>query len=199
MVPVPHVGCTPLTLTKTLQTGQKDFVTSQALEGETICSLESWLRRRYDGFLKLYSQEEIYARSTNFDRTLISARATLTGLCTNHRLHHIPIHTSPLEKDIMLYREHTECDKSTQNKKLLEETQFIKRKLEDNKDLLEYLSLHTGWPILSFLQLAILYDTIVTEEFYNMTLPHWTKAVFPGGQFGQLRNFSPCWIVLTSR
>ena len=88
----------------------------------------------------------------------------------------------------MLYSEHTECDKLTQLKKLLEESQFIKSKLENNKDLLEYLSLHTGWSISSIVQLEGLYDTLLTEEFFNKTLPHWTDAVFPGGQFGQLRN-----------
>merc|ERR1719318_119760 len=152
---------------------------------ENHLQLGYWLRKRYHGFLKLYNQEEIYARSTNIDRTLISTRLTLTGLCTNHPLHHVPIHTSPLEKDILLYSEHTECEKLTQLKKLFEENKLLK-KLKVYKDLLEYLNMHTERSILSFSELYYLYDTLATEEFYNKTLPRWTKAVFPGGLFGEL-------------
>ena len=59
---------------------------------------------------------------------------------------------------------------------------------EDNKDLFEYISKHSGWSIKSVEKLDWIYDALLIDDFYNKTLPAWTQAVFPGGKFEQLRN-----------
>ncbi|KAJ8944268.1 hypothetical protein NQ318_009645 [Aromia moschata] len=43
--------------------------------------LGKWFRNRYDSFLpKIYSPDDIYVRSSDVDRTLMSAAANLAGL-----------------------------------------------------------------------------------------------------------------------
>ncbi|CAH2016653.1 unnamed protein product [Acanthoscelides obtectus] len=74
--------------------------------------LGQWLRQRYDNFLpKEYSEKDIYVRSTDVDRTLMSAEANLAGLYpptssqmwdTNLKWQPIPVHTMPEREDALL-------------------------------------------------------------------------------------------------
>jgi lysosomal acid phosphatase len=71
--------------------------------------LGQWLRERYSEFLpEAYSREDIYIRSTDVDRTLMSAASNLAGLYppeggqiwnTNIKWQPIPIHTVPENMD----------------------------------------------------------------------------------------------------
>uniref|UniRef100_A0AC11BG08 Acid phosphatase 2, lysosomal n=1 Tax=Ovis aries TaxID=9940 RepID=A0AC11BG08_SHEEP len=67
------------------------------------------LRQRYRGFLNAsYHRQEVYVRSTDFDRTLMSAEANLAGLFPpdgmqrfnpNISWQPIPVHTVPIAED----------------------------------------------------------------------------------------------------
>uniref|UniRef100_A0A8B9XXS1 Lysosomal acid phosphatase n=1 Tax=Bos mutus grunniens TaxID=30521 RepID=A0A8B9XXS1_BOSMU len=67
------------------------------------------LRQRYHGFLNTsYHRQEVYVRSTDFDRTLMSAEANLAGLFPpdgiqrfnpNISWQPIPVHTVPIAED----------------------------------------------------------------------------------------------------
>merc|ERR1712222_253928 len=63
----------------------------------------------------------------------------------------------------------------------------MKRILESHSELLDYISEHSGRPVTNVMELDYLYDTLLVETIYNKTLPEWTKAVFPGGEFERLR------------
>jgi lysosomal acid phosphatase len=74
--------------------------------------LGQWLRQRYNEFLpEVYSREDIYVRSTDVDRTLMSAASNLAGLYPpegdqkwnkNVDWQPIPIHTVPEKMDEVL-------------------------------------------------------------------------------------------------
>lgn len=49
----------------------------------------------------------------------------------------------------------------------------------ENSELYEYLSKHTGSNITSVLKVESLYNTLQIEELNNLTLPEWTKPVYP--------------------
>uniref|UniRef100_A0A670ZG42 Acid phosphatase 2, lysosomal n=1 Tax=Pseudonaja textilis TaxID=8673 RepID=A0A670ZG42_PSETE len=63
-------------------------------------ALGKFLRERYAGFLSpSYKPQEIYVRSTDYDRTIMSAQANLMGLYPNSHPEipwkPVPIHTVP--------------------------------------------------------------------------------------------------------
>uniref|UniRef100_A0A8C6XKC7 Testicular acid phosphatase n=1 Tax=Naja naja TaxID=35670 RepID=A0A8C6XKC7_NAJNA len=72
-------------------------------------ALGKFLRERYAGFLSpSYKPQEIYVRSTDYDRTIMSAQANLMGLYPNSHPEipwkPVPIHTVPAKYDKV--REH---------------------------------------------------------------------------------------------
>ena len=77
-------------------------------------NLGQYLRMRYSGFLnKKYHKEEVYARSSDLDRTIMSAQANLAGLYPpedhrdvwnkNIRWQPVPIHTLHASIDNVRY------------------------------------------------------------------------------------------------
>nr|DBA24882.1 TPA: hypothetical protein GDO54_012479 [Pyxicephalus adspersus] len=75
--------------------------------------LGKYLRKRYTGFLnETYTAQEVFVRSTDVDRTLMSVQANLAGLFppTGRQLWNpsipwqpIPVHTIPYANDYMLH------------------------------------------------------------------------------------------------
>lgn len=74
--------------------------------------LGQYIRKRYNGFLSpIYSPYEIFYRSSDYNRTLVSAQANLAGLyfpskeelfIKNLNWRPIPVHTLPKEEDKVL-------------------------------------------------------------------------------------------------
>lgn len=149
--------------------------------------LGQWLRKRYSHLLSnLYTPYDIYIRSTDCDRTLMSAEANLAGLYppegseiwSNIKWMPIPIHTAPENEDHVLAakkycpRYNTELDKVLSSPE-------IKKINKNNEKLYAYLTEKSGDKISSLKTLEYLYNTLFIENLYNMTLPEWTKTVFP--------------------
>ena len=163
-------------------------------------NLGQWLRQRYDGFLSYnYSEEEIYVRSTDKDRTLMSAQSNLAGLYppsgywewdSDLAWQPIPVHTLPMEMDKLLFNHHTECPRLDEKKKQLKSSSYMKSIYDDNKDLFDYISAHSGWSVKTVEKLDFIYDSLLVETKNNKTLPEWTKSIFPGGRFEKLRNIA---------
>jgi len=162
--------------------------------------LGKWLRERYSGFISdTYSEDEILVRSTDVDRTLMSAEANLAGMFPpsgylqwNPELvwQPIPVHTVPQEEDYLL-SSHATCPRFEKlHKGVLETSEFSKKIYKENHKLFEYISTHAGENITDIVKLDYVYDTLLIENIYSLKLPEWTKKVFPAGKFKDLRDLS---------
>ncbi|XP_071746219.1 prostatic acid phosphatase [Lepeophtheirus salmonis] len=151
--------------------------------------LGQYLRKRYDGFLNAtYSKEDIFIRSTDFDRTLMSALSNLAGLYPpegsqiwnpNLLWQPIPVHTVPGIHDIILGSQF-ECPKFKLLRNItINKDPYFKALNEKYKLLYSYVTKHSGQLIDNIEYITYIHDTLFIEELYNKSLPEWTKKVYP--------------------
>lgn len=150
--------------------------------------LGQWLRKRYNGLIgDIYTPEDIYIRSTDIDRTLMSAQANLAGLYApkgkdiwnpDIAWQPIPVHTEKEKHDKLLAMKKPCPAYETAYKALLASEEF-KRIRTKYSQLFEYLTEQTGEKIDSLERAQYLYSALFIEQHNNMTLPDWTKTVFP--------------------
>ncbi|KAF5285088.1 hypothetical protein FQA39_LY16777 [Lamprigera yunnana] len=160
--------------------------------------LGQWLRNRYQNFLnKQFNVSEIRVSSTDTDRTLMSAESNLAGLYppVNNQVWNpelnwqpIPIHTVPEKMDYLLAMKKP-CDKyKALTIELLNSDEFVKIN-NQNSDLYSYLSENTGRLVNDPFSLQNIYNILFIEESNNLTLPNWTKSVYPS-KLKPLSDFS---------
>lgn len=150
--------------------------------------LGKWLRRRYNSLLnETYSNQEVYIQSTDVDRTLMSALSNLAGMFPpkgkdiwNEGLawQPIPIHTIPENEDSVLANKKP-CPAYKYALSKLLHTEFFQKLDKRFASLYEYLTKMTGRKINTLETAEKIYDTFVIEEKYNLTLPEWSKKVYP--------------------
>nr|XP_028557695.1 testicular acid phosphatase isoform X2 [Podarcis muralis] len=112
-------------------------------------ALGRFLRERYAGFLSAsYKPQEIYIRSTDYDRTLMSAQANLMGLYPSSdpeiSWRPVPIHTVPTKYDKLLKPPTRNCLRYQQ---LMGETINLpsyQAKMETWKGFMREMANHTG-------------------------------------------------------
>nr|XP_022906209.1 prostatic acid phosphatase-like [Onthophagus taurus] len=166
--------------------------------------LGQYFRERYGDFLpKKYTEKQVYVRSTDVDRTLMSAAANLAGLFPPEGAQvwdkdipwqPIPIHTEPELEDAFLASKKP-CAKYDILYNNMINSEEMKKLNFENKDLYEYLNKHSGENIKDFDAMGYLYNNLFIENYMNFTLPEWTKEVFPD-KMKPLSDFSfalPCY------
>ncbi|KRT78746.1 Phosphatase [Oryctes borbonicus] len=148
--------------------------------GKMIRAEYSWFTPQY------YLANDVYVFSSYADRCQMSAQLLLAGL-------YPPVGEQIWNKDLLwqpipIYSVARSADdkialKRTCPKYLyaLQEARknYLKQIDEDNKELYDYLSKHTGDTIQGILALEFLFNTLEIEYLNNLTLPEWTKGVFP--------------------
>ncbi|CAG0896214.1 unnamed protein product [Darwinula stevensoni] len=149
------------------------------------------IRKRYEGFLNpMYDESEVLVRSTDYDRTLMSAQANLAGLYPpqgnqiwnpNLAWQPIPIHTVPVSEDYLLFPDST-CRAVTEEMDSLKDRYSFVRDLMDRaKKVLVEIQTFTGLdPNENVLgQVDSLSDTLAIEASLNYTLPLWANGIYP--------------------
>ncbi|KAL0849925.1 hypothetical protein ABMA28_011852 [Loxostege sticticalis] len=142
-------------------------------------------RNYYANFLnEEYYEKEVYVRSSDKSRCMMSASTFLAGLYppTERQMWHpelpwqpIPVHSLPRELDNIV----AGTKKCKAWKAMYEE--LLAEKNADPKftELFDHLSKHTNQSMRSVLDVDFLYSTLLTEQEANLKIPEWTRNVFP--------------------
>ncbi|KAI4591280.1 hypothetical protein MJG53_020289 [Ovis ammon polii x Ovis aries] len=146
--------------------------------------LGEYIRKRYENFLnESYKHEQVHVRSTDIDRTLMSAMTNLAALFPPEGIsiwnpslpwQPIPVHTVPVSEDQLLYLPFRNCPRfqELQSETLISE-EFQKR-LHPYKDFIEVLPKLTGYHDQDLFGIwSKVYDPLFCEGVHNFTLPSW--------------------------
>lgn len=141
--------------------------------------LGKFFRRRYRSLLGNgeYSRDKVYIQSTDSDRTIMSAAANLAGLFPLKKRNMwteemnwqpIPIHSKPDRLDYFV----ANCSHFNILQKNYMESSARKAWNDKHRLLLTYLTFHSGMPLKTPRDVAVLYDTLKVQSMRNMT---WVK------------------------
>ncbi|CAG9807128.1 unnamed protein product [Chironomus riparius] len=154
--------------------------------------LGKWLRQRYNSLVSdKYNPDEMIVRSTDMDRTLMSALSDLSGFYPpkgvdvwNEEIawQPIPVHTVPEKLDDLLAAKKSCPVYDYELKKLYKSAEF-KAYDKKYKPLYKYLTENSGKKVDSLQSVQNIFSCLHIEEIYNFTLPEWTKAVYPKKMF----------------
>ncbi|KAM4537949.1 lysosomal acid phosphatase-like [Fundulus diaphanus] len=148
--------------------------------------LGQFLRTRYKNFLnESYHRHEVLVRSTDYDRTLMSAEANLAGLYPPKgrqmfrpglKWQPIPVHTVPQSEERLLSFPLGDCPRY---KQLMNETEHTAEFLNVTtayRDFMELLKSKTALKNVSVKTVWSVYDTLFCESCHNMSAPDWVTS-----------------------
>ncbi|XP_025830395.1 venom acid phosphatase Acph-1-like [Agrilus planipennis] len=147
------------------------------------------LRRQYSDFLGAYNTDVVHATSTDFDRTKMTALLVLAGLFPpaeeqkwdkSLRWLPIPYHYEKHIDDFVLRRPNEYCPAYMKELKRVLASDEVQKVLDDNSNVFEYISKHSGKNMTTLADMFSIYQTLSAEDYMNLTLPKWTSRVFPG-------------------
>ncbi|KAG5673760.1 hypothetical protein PVAND_003780 [Polypedilum vanderplanki] len=154
--------------------------------------LGKWFRARYNSLVSdKYNPDEMLVRSTDMDRTLMSAMSNLAGFYPPKDLdiwneeiqwQPIPVHTTPEKLDEILAAKKSCPVYDYELKKLYKSPEF-KAYDQKYKPIYKYLTQYAGKKVDSIQSVQNIYSCLHIEQIYNFTLPEWTKEVFPDKMF----------------
>ncbi|KAK3593231.1 hypothetical protein CHS0354_012311 [Potamilus streckersoni] len=150
-------------------------------------SMGQFLHERYvqTKFLhSSYKRAEVYVRSTNIDRTLMSAYCVLAGLFPPDPAQEwsqtlnwqpIPVHAVPLNEDYLFFTE-TNCPNwDDLHSKFLESDPFYLDTIKENQDLIDLISQTAPGVERSWDGLEGVLDPLFCQNQHNMSLPAWSQ------------------------
>ncbi|XP_050996156.1 prostatic acid phosphatase [Acomys russatus] len=146
--------------------------------------LGSYVRRRYGTFLnESYKHDQVYVRSTDVDRTLMSAMTNLAALFPPEGIsiwnpslpwQPIPVHTVSLSEDRLLYLPFADCPRFQELKSETLQSEEFQKRLQPYKSFIETLPSLSGFPGQDLFGIwSKVYDPLFCEGVHNLTLPSW--------------------------
>jgi len=179
------------------------MLTQKGMRGEYV--LGKFFEKRYVEDYKLlnatYIHREIYIRSTDIERTLMSAQTQLNGLYPpkGHQIWRdnldwqpIGIHVVPLKEDYLLAVFDYPCPRYFKlNAAGKTEPGYIKMTLQ-YKDLLAYVSENSGKQI-DVSTMFKIRDPLICEKSHNMTLPDWVLNGTTYEDIGKVSDYGMGW------
>ncbi|XP_059378775.1 lysosomal acid phosphatase [Carassius carassius] len=148
--------------------------------------LGRFLKKRYTGFLSEdYDRHEIFIRSTDVDRTLMSAEANLAGMFPPNgsevfnpdlKWQPIPVHTVPADEEKLLSFPLDDCPRYTQLMNETEKTDFFLNMTETYKAFIEMVKNKTGLEKTNIETVWSVYDTLFCEAKHGMRPPDWVTS-----------------------
>lgn len=129
----------------------------------------------------------MYVRSTDVDRTLMSAQANLAGFfppegkdvwSEDIPWQPIPIHTMPEKQDMVLAAKKN-CPVYDYELKKLYKSDELKAYDKKIMPIYKYLTMWSGKSVNSLQSVQNIYSCLHIEEIYNLALPEWTREVYP--------------------
>ncbi|KAJ8966360.1 hypothetical protein NQ317_011935 [Molorchus minor] len=136
---------------------------------------------------ELYHPDILEAWSSNTDRTKVSLMLVLAGLFPpvadeiwDDQLIWQPIPFNQLaRKEDKIFFSIASCPKYNIEYENYIQTDNMIQIFEKHKKLFQLLSEETGWNVTSFRQVFHLYIGLKVKEEWGLTLPEWTKQVYP--------------------
>ncbi|XP_016299408.1 lysosomal acid phosphatase-like isoform X1 [Sinocyclocheilus anshuiensis] len=148
--------------------------------------LGQFLKKRYTGFLSEdYDRHEIFIRSTDVDRTLMSAEANLAGMFPPNgsevfnpdlKWQPIPVHTVPADEEKLLSFPLDDCPRYTQLMNETEKTDIFLNMTETYKAFIEMVKNKTGLEKTNIETIWSVYDTLFCEAKHGMRPPDWVTS-----------------------
>lgn len=125
-----------------------------------------------------YNPNDIYIKSTDYDRTIMSAQSNLAAIYPPHEFQiwnkyipwqPIPVHTIPEEEDALIWP-HKPCPAYDYLMAQLFKTKQFELIASENAGLYKYLTDNSGFSVTGIQNAADLYDVLLIEGiFYNKT------------------------------
>ncbi|XP_020660218.2 prostatic acid phosphatase [Pogona vitticeps] len=153
--------------------------------------LGQFIRKRYGSLLsKEYKRKELYVRSTDYDRTIMSALANLAGLYppTGSQIWNpdllwqpIPVHTVPNYKDKLLIFPWPYCKRFYLLLKETMKSNDARGMIQSQMPFLAQMASNMGYDIKTLLdftnqKLWKAYDALLVQKIHGKPLPAWATA-----------------------
>lgn len=129
------------------------------------------MRKRYEKFIGSdYSAKKVYVRSTDLDRTLMSAECAMAALFPpsngqiwkkDFRWQPVPIHTIPSDEDYLLLNPNCPRTQNLTEQYLM--SHDIKVILEANSQLLQFLETNSKTRVRTVSDVAVFYEALSRE------------------------------------
>ncbi|KAG4079088.1 hypothetical protein HA402_001059 [Bradysia odoriphaga] len=155
-------------------------------------NLGRWSRARYLNLLgNTFRANEIYVRSSDVDRTIMSAMANLAGLYppTGNQIWNnnlpwqpIPVHVVTSESDYITNGGVVSCPAYDKAYNEYLQSDVVKKMELLAQPYYDYLTAALGTPIKDFLNVLMIRDSLYIQNIYNLSLPAWSKSIFPGNK-----------------